>query len=119
MKLLLQAALKNSRHFTFAILTFISLLFATLANQCEMFSLGLMANTGADFFALFSPAEKIKDRIHFDDLLQRWDEIKGHGGGAITKHDAARYLAKRMQILFLGSCKKSRCIWIWSKIFLF
>ena len=48
MKLLLQAALRNSRHLSLAILTFVALLFLTTANQCEMFSLGLMANVGIE-----------------------------------------------------------------------
>ena len=95
MKLLLQAALRNSRHLTLAILTLVSLLFSTLANQCEMFSLGIMANTGADFFALFSPEKKIKDKIKIDDVLKRWDEIDLDGDGVITKQSAARYLAAR------------------------
>jgi ABC-type multidrug transport system fused ATPase/permease subunit len=46
MKLLLHAALRSSRHFSLAILTFVSLLLLTIANQCEMFSLGLMLGAG-------------------------------------------------------------------------
>ncbi len=95
MKLLLQAALRNSRHFTLAILTLVSLLFATVANQCEMFSVGLMVNTGADFFALFSPEKKVKDKIKIDEVLKRWKEIDLNDDGAITKQDAVRYLAGR------------------------
>jgi len=96
MKLLLQAALRNSRHFTLAILTFVSLLFLTIANQCEMFSVGLMANTGADFFTLFSPdGRKVKDKISIRDVTQRWNLIDSNQDGVITKHDAAIHLANR------------------------
>lgn len=96
MKLLLQAALRNSRHLTLAILTFVSLLFLTIANQCEMFSVGLMANTGADFFTLFSPDEKkIKDKITLREVTQRWHLIDSNQDGVITKHDAALHLANR------------------------
>jgi len=95
MKLLLQAALRNSRHLTLAIFTLVSLLFSTMANQCEMFSLGLMANTGADFFTLFSPEKKIKDKIKIDDVIKHWEEIDLNHQGVITKQDAARYLAGR------------------------
>ncbi len=96
MKLLLQAALRNSKHLTLAILTFASLVFLTLANQCEMFSVGLMANTGADFFTLFSPeGKRIKDKISLSDVTRRWEIIDTNEDGVITKQEAARYLATR------------------------
>jgi len=96
MKLLLQAALRNSRHLTLAILTFVSLLFLTVANQCEMFSVGLMANTGADFFTLFSPeGKKVKDKISLADIHRRWEGIDVNGDGIVTKQDAAIAIAQR------------------------
>ncbi len=103
MKLLLQAALRNSKHLTLAILTFVSLLFLTMANHCEMFSVGLMANTGADFFTLFSPeGKKIKDKISLSDVTRRWEEIDVNENGVITKQEAAAYLAQRKNINPLG-----------------
>lgn len=96
MKLLLQAALRNSKHLTLVILTFFSLLFLTVANQCEMFSVGLMANTGADFFTLFSPdGKKIKDKISLADVTRRWEAIDLNEDGVITKREAAVYIAQR------------------------
>ncbi len=96
MKLLLQAALRNSRHLTLTLLTFVTLLSLTVATQCEMCSLGLMANTGADFFSLFSSdGKKIKERIHLKDVIRKWDQIDVNGDGVITKQDAVDYLAKR------------------------
>ena len=96
MKLLLAAALRSSRHLTLAILTFVSLIFLTVATQCEMSSLGLMTNTGADFFTLFSPeGKKIKDKIKIDEVLKRWDQIDRNGDGVITKQEASQYLANR------------------------
>ncbi len=97
MKLLLQAALRNSKHFTLAILTLVTLLLSTIANQCEMFSIGLMANTGADFFTLFSSPDgkKIKDKISLNDIQRRWDLIDVNGDGLITKQEAATYIASR------------------------
>lgn len=96
MKLLLQAALRSSKHFTLAILTFISLLFLTVASQCEMFSVGLMASTGADFFTLFSPdGKKVKDKISLADVTRRWEAIDLNEDGVITKQEASRYLAQR------------------------
>jgi ABC-type multidrug transport system fused ATPase/permease subunit len=96
MKLLLQAALRNSRHLTLAILTFISLLLLTVATQCEMFSLGLMANTGADFFSLFSPdGKKVKEKISLKDVEEKWSLIDLNEDGLISKKDATRYLAQK------------------------
>ncbi len=91
MKLLLQAALRNSRHFTLALCTFASLLLLTIANQCEMCSLGLMTSTGADFFSLFGSGKK-KDRVTFSELHRKWDEIDLNRDGIITKQDAATYV---------------------------
>lgn len=96
MRLLLQAALRNSKHFTLAILTFVTLLCMTIANQCEMFSVGLMANTGADFFTLFSPdGRKIKEKISLSDVTKRWEAIDLNEDGYISKQDAALYIAAR------------------------
>ena len=77
MKLLILAALRNARHLTLAILTFVTLLFLTIANQCEMFSVGLMANSGADFFTLFSPdGKKVKNKISFEEVEAIMDKKK-------------------------------------------
>lgn len=103
MKLLLLAAIRNSKHLTLALLTLVSLLFLTMANQCEMFSVGLMANTGADFFTLFSPdGKKVKDKIYLSDVVRQWDEIDGNGDGAITKRNAAQHIAQRKDANPLG-----------------
>lgn len=103
MKLLLQAALRNSKHLTLAILTFITLLCLTIANQCEMFSVGLMANTGADFFTMFSPeGKKVKDKISIADVTRRWEAIDVNEDGVITKQEAAAYIAQRKDVNPLG-----------------
>ncbi|MBS0625937.1 MAG: ABC transporter ATP-binding protein [Verrucomicrobia bacterium] len=96
MKLLFFAALRNSKHLTLALLTLVTLLFLTVANQCEMFSVGLMANTGADFFTLFHPeGKKHKDKIALNDVVRTWKEIDHDGDGYINKQDAAIYMAQR------------------------
>ncbi|MBI3900740.1 MAG: ABC transporter ATP-binding protein, partial [Chlamydiia bacterium] len=46
MKLLFRAALRNRHHFLLTVFTFFALLALTLATQCEMCSIGLMANAG-------------------------------------------------------------------------
>lgn len=96
MRLLLQAALRNTKHFTLATLTFVALLLMTVATQCEMFSVGLMANSGADFFTLFSPeGKKVKDKISIADVTRRWEMIDVNEDGVITKQEAASYIAQR------------------------
>ena len=95
MKLLLQAALRNSKHLSLAILTFVTLFFLTIANQCEMCSIGLMANTGADFFALFSEGKHVQGEISLSDVQNRWNEIDIDQDGIITKQDAASSIARK------------------------
>lgn len=96
MRLLIQAALRNTRHLTLALCTLFSLMFLTVANQCEMFSIGLMANTGADFFSLFGPDGRgqIK-KVRFGEVVQRWELIDRNHDGVISKQDAAVYMAQR------------------------
>nr|NGX32566.1 hypothetical protein [Candidatus Anoxychlamydiales bacterium] len=67
MRLLLKAALKNSRHLSLAIIVLVTLQFMSIANQMEMFSLGFIANTGADFFTLFGKDRKRK--LHSNDKV--------------------------------------------------
>ena len=81
---------------TLAVITVVTLLLLTIANQCEMFSLGLMANTGADFFSLFGPDDKGQvKKVRFGDVVQHWELIDRNHDGAITKQDAAVYMAQR------------------------
>ena len=95
MKLLLLAALRNSKHLSLAILTFVTLLFLTTANQCEMVSLGLMTNTGADFFSLFSEKAQNKHGISLEDVQNQWHLIDTNQDGIITKQEAAAAIAHR------------------------
>lgn len=91
MKLLLKAALRNTRHLSLALVTLFSLLCMTAANQFEMFSIGLMANTGADFFSLFGNE---KNAVSLPDVESKWDAIATNDDRTITKHEASSYLAR-------------------------
>jgi ABC-type multidrug transport system fused ATPase/permease subunit len=99
MKLLLKAALKSRKHFGLAFLTLISLLILTVADQMEMFSLGVMANSGVDFFTLFGKEKKERvyttDKVSKAELLQRFDDIDVDHTGIITKEKASFYMAKK------------------------
>lgn len=96
MRHLLLAALRSKRHLTLAFLTMATLLCSTIANQCEAFSLGLITNTGADFFSLFGPEDKgqIK-KVRFSDVAKTWGAIDRNQDGVITKQDAASYMAQK------------------------
>lgn len=96
MRLLFQAALRNRRHLSLAIVTLFTLLFATIANQCEIFSLGVITNTGADFFSLFSSEHRGQaGQVQLSDVIERWDLIDRNGSGSITKQDAAVYMVHK------------------------
>ncbi len=96
MRLLLLAALRNKRHITLAMLTLATLFFSTIANQCEIFSLGMITNTGADFFSLFGPDDKGQvKKIRMADVEERWDLIDRNQDGVITKQDAAIFMVEK------------------------
>ncbi|NGX33358.1 MAG: Lipid A export ATP-binding/permease protein MsbA, partial [Candidatus Anoxychlamydiales bacterium] len=99
MRLLLKAAIKNSKHLSLAIITLVTLQFMSIANQMEMFSLGFIANTGADFFTLFGKDRKRKlhsnDKVSLEDVKEKWDTIDSDKNGVISKKDAAIYIAGR------------------------
>lgn len=102
MKLLLKAAIRNSRHLGLAIITLVTLLFSTLADQMERLSLGLLANTGGtDFFTLFGKEQGKRiyavDAVSKEDVLKRWDEIENKADGLITKKDATSFIAGRKE----------------------
>jgi ABC-type multidrug transport system fused ATPase/permease subunit len=99
MKLLIKAALRNSKHFSLAVFTMVTLLFMTLANQMEMFAMGFVVNTGADFFTLFGKDRKGRvhsnDYVTYKDIESRWNEIDKKQRGLITKKDASNYIASK------------------------
>ena len=74
------------------------LLFLTVANQMEMFALGMMANTGVDFFTLFGEEKEGKiqptDSVSLSTVEERWNRIDRRQTGVITKKKAIGYLAR-------------------------
>ncbi|KPK32912.1 MAG: ABC transporter ATP-binding protein [Chlamydiae bacterium SM23_39] len=95
MKFLLLAALKNKKHIFFAVLSLITLFILTIANQAEMFSLGIMANTGVDFFSLFE--KKNETVVSKEEIIKKWDRIDKKNKGYITRKEASTYLAKNQK----------------------
>ena len=97
MRLLLQIALKNSRHFFLLGITVVAMCFLTIASQLEIVAMGVLAQKGPDIFELFAPVEEgeLQDTLSIskDDVERRWKEIDEGNKGYITKEDASRYLS--------------------------
>ncbi len=95
MKLLLKAALLNRKHYFLLIVTVFAMFFLTLASQMEMFSLGVMAKTGPDFFTLFGKEKEGKltsvPALSLEDVEQKWGKIAENG--VVTQEGANAYIA--------------------------
>lgn len=113
MKLLLKMAFRHGRHFLLLIVAFAFLIGVTLAAQVEMMSLGVITNTGSDFFALFSEKGSA-DSVSLPQVEQQWKEI-APDGGPITKPQAAQYLTvrgSRNPLQKIISSVRDRCNWM-------
>lgn len=75
MKLLLKAALLNKKHYLILGFTLLAMIFLTVASQMEIFSLGIIAKTGPDFFHIFG-----KESLSLEDIQNKWPEIADHEG---------------------------------------
>lgn len=95
--MLFKAALKSSRHFLFALFALFSLCLLTVSNSLEMCSLGLLTNTGTDFFALFGNKKKPSSKINLQRIKNRWDRIDKNNKGYISRKDAALYISHSKQ----------------------
>ncbi len=95
MKLLLKAAKLTRRHCILFILTFLTLIGLMIGNYMEVLTLGVLSDTGVDFFTLF-PSEKEKEKrggkISFSDVEEKWKAIDKEEEGIITKEKVERYL---------------------------
>ncbi|MBS0628917.1 MAG: ABC transporter ATP-binding protein [Verrucomicrobia bacterium] len=100
MKLLLKLAVRSRKHLSLLIATFLTLIALTVASQMEMFALGIMSNSGADFFTLFSKnQDKLisQNVVTLDEVQSRWAEIDQKNRGEITKQDVASYLSSKKE----------------------
>lgn len=102
MKLLLKAALRNRKHLSLLISTFLTLFALTVASQLEMFSLGVLSKNGADFFTLFGEKEdgglRSSDSVSLETVESRWHEIADTEKGTISQEQATNYLRKHKDI---------------------
>jgi len=94
MRLLLRAIRYAKGHFVWLFATMATMLLLTIANQIEMLSLGVLSNSGADFFSLFQGKHSQDDKkITLEMVQDRFDSIS-KGKPYITKEDAVYYLGK-------------------------
>jgi len=114
MRLLIMAAIRSRNHLPLALLTMLSLIFMSIADNMEKLSLGVIANNGADFFALFSSKKSINgpQSVDYQVVEERWAQIDKDNKGYITKYDAQTYLASSkkdnnpLQYLINTTCAK-------------
>lgn len=101
MKLLLKLATRGRKHLSLFFVTLFTLLALTLASQLEMFALGVMSSSGADFFTLFGAKNETQilssNTVSLQEVQQKWSDIDLSQTGEITRQDAAAYLAKKKE----------------------
>ena len=98
MKLLLRSLSFTKRSLLLILLTVTAFFGLTIANHMEMLTLGVLVDTGSDFFALFSPVDvngAQEDYVLHQDIEKKWQEIDLKKSGVITKSDAALYVEKK------------------------
>lgn len=88
LKLLLKAALQNSRHLVVLGITVVAMIFFTFASQLEGLALAIITKKGPDFFELFAPMKDgllTKNTTVTKDLLEeRWKQLDPSGNNIVT-----------------------------------
>ena len=100
MKLLLKAALLVRRHLIIFAVTFMALIGLTIASQLEMLTLGVLSDTGADFFSLFAKKDakgNLHDHVNWNDVEERWQEMDPDQKGTITKEATESFLTRQKE----------------------
>ena len=96
MKLLLRAALLNRKYFALLFVTVVAMFCLTICSQMEMFSLGIIAKTGPDFFTLFGNEKngKLKpaDSLSLLEVEAKWKDIAPNN--VLTPREANSYFPK-------------------------
>lgn len=107
MKRLFHIALSGNRNRWLLVLTALAMCFMIVASQLELFTLGVIARKGPDFFELFAPVKdgafQAADAISYDELERRWRELDARARGKVTKQDAMEFLASHKRQDFLDN----------------
>lgn len=78
----------------------------TIGSQLEMFSLGIVAKTGPDFFALFGDKKQHKDSITLDEVEKKWDQIAPSRSDPITYDIAQSYMSSNAGLSLIQRISK-------------
>lgn len=96
MKPLFHTSLKNPKNRWLLVLIVLSMVLVTLANQLEMFALGLITQKGPDFFELFAPIHEGQlqstSSVPFSEVTTRWSQITGELSHPVTRENATQYI---------------------------
>ncbi len=96
MKQLLKIAFGKSHYVALFAFSMVASLLFTFAGQLEMFSLGVIAKKGPDFFELFAPMEnnhlESTNSVNRAILDSRFDAIDSSNKGIITKQEAEAFV---------------------------
>ncbi|NGX50470.1 MAG: Lipid A export ATP-binding/permease protein MsbA [Chlamydiae bacterium] len=98
MRLLFKAALRVKRHLALFLFSLATLIALTVANHVEMFTLGVLADTGADFFSLFASKNgegEQNGHVTLQEVQEKWHKIDREREGVITKEDANIFMTKK------------------------
>lgn len=96
MKLILSLALKKKKHLILIALTFVAMMFMTIASQLEIVTIGVITQKSVGFFELFGPIENNKLHegtvITKDEIDARWNQLDRDQKGYITPADTNQFL---------------------------
>ncbi len=100
MKLLYQIAFKDKKNSILLTCSLIAALFFTVSTQLEVFALGIVTKKeGADFFELFGKEKdgrlERQERITYEELLLRFQEIASPGSRSISTQEAHQFLEQK------------------------
>lgn len=98
MKLLLKATLRVKKHIALLVITMMTIIGLTISNQIEMATLGVLSDTGADFFSLFASKNKRGDKnnyVTFTEVQEKWGKIAKENKKIITQDEAQSFMNRK------------------------
>jgi ABC-type multidrug transport system fused ATPase/permease subunit len=91
MKRLLSIAFSKGAYRYLFVFTLIFALGFTIATQLEMFSLGIVARKGPDFFELFGSGSH-PSTVSYTEMQSRWSELDSQGKGVVSRDEVSQYM---------------------------
>jgi len=91
MKRLLSIAFSKGAYRYLFVFTLIFALGFTIATQLEMFSLGIVARKGPDFFELFGSGSH-PSTVSYTEMQSRWSELDSQAKGVVSRDEVSQYM---------------------------